>query len=540
MANYTREPGVYSREQVIGYTEPALAVTELGTLTRVQIVSETGPANEDVLISGQAQLLSTFTIKKELKASMPKCFLEAAYIGLNSPLLVRRVAPVVQYGVLGKCASLDLLAGSKILCSIYHKYANLNDIMKITVTPDKTDSSLYSIKLDSVVHDPADETGENDLLLFSETYKLSLKRDSVNEAGISNCITMLQDYREDLVVQLNEDGVVSNIKTSGLKASVAVDPVNGASVYFGRYPSEEGKENAVYNYMNGLDANMKTAWKSAIEELPELEIQNPAFVFSTTIPSVNPGTDQREMDIAVGQAAAAIWSTPIYNPYFTDYSYENVRSLEYPAGLIGQLVLPGFYDTSMLGSSILFGGGLLYHMTFCSNKAAGKPFAPMMGTENGLIPSSIKLATEYTKTQRIALGNKGIQVIKHNKVRGIKHFVDNTSLRSASIVDEIAEEQNRNEMNKIHVEIDNMLDDFVGKYNIEETRDKCEKAIDDYFKDNIMTLKPYTIKDYSKQCNVENNPTSIIRQRRLEVMVGVTFNNAIREVNILYKIIPTA
>ena len=49
MANYTREPGVYSREQVIGYTEPALAVTELGTLTRVQIVSETGPANEDVL-----------------------------------------------------------------------------------------------------------------------------------------------------------------------------------------------------------------------------------------------------------------------------------------------------------------------------------------------------------------------------------------------------------------------------------------------------------------------------------------------------------
>jgi hypothetical protein len=245
------------------------------------------------------------------------------------------------------------------------------------------------------------------------------------------------------------------------------------------------------------------------------------------------------MDIAVGQAAEAIWSTPIYNPYFTDYSYDNVRDLEYPAGMMGQLVLPGFYDVSLLGRSVLFGGGILYHQTFCSNYAAGKPFAPMMGTENGQIPNATRLAAEYTKTQRLALGNKGIQVIKYNKVRGLKHFVDNTSLRSATIVDAIAEEQNRNEMNKIHVEIDNMLDDFVGKYNIEETRDKVEKAIDHYFRNNIMILKPYTIKDYSKQCNAENNPGNIIRQRRLEVMVGVTFNNAIREVNVLYKIIPT-
>lgn len=539
MSNYTREPGVYSREQVIGYSEPALAITELGSLTRVQIVSETGPANEDVLISGQAHLLSTFTTNKELKASLPKCFLEAAFLGLNSPLLVRRVAPVVQTGVLGRCASLDLLAGSKVLCSIYHKYANLNDVLKIKVVPNASDSALYTITIDSVIHDAKDTAGVNDLLLYSETYKLSLKQDSVNEAGISNCITMLQDYREDLIVQLNAVGVISNLKTSGMTTAIALDAVSGASVYFGRYPSEVGKENAVYNYMNGLDANMKTAWKSAIDELPELENHHPAFVFSTTIPSVNQGIDQKEMDTAVGQAAEAIWSTPIYNPYFTDYSYENVRSIEYPAGLIGQLVLPGFYDTSLLGSTILFGGGLLYHQTFCSNLAAGKPFAPMMGPENGLIPKSIKLAKEYTKSQRISLTNRGIQVLKNNKIRGVKYFVDNTSLRAATITDDIAEEQNRNLMNKIHIEIDSLLEPFVGKYNIEETRDKVEKAIDEYFKTNIMTLAPYTIKDFTYQCTEENNPGSVIRQRRLEVVVGVTHNNAVREVNVLYKIIPT-
>lgn len=94
-------------------------------------------------------------------------------------------------------------------------------------------------------------------------------------------------------------------------------------------------------------------------------------------------------------------------------------------------------------------------------------------------------------------------------------------------------------MNKIHIEIDSLLEPFVGKYNIEETRDKVEKAIDEYFKTNIMTLAPYTIKDFTYQCTEENNPGSVIRQRRLEVVVGVTHNNAVREVNVLYKIIPT-
>lgn len=406
-------------------------------------------------------------------------------------------------------------------------------------TKDKA-KKLYNIKLDSVRHDSADTTGLNDLLLYSESFNVSTDPASVNEAGSPNSIKVIEDNRPDLGVVMLGNAEIAKVSATDVEA-VDLPDNTPVTFYFGHYPDNKDKSNDVAKYLNGTHAGVADAWIKGIASLSENEEYTPVMIFSTTIPTAekNPN-DQINADQKVIEVGKMMYATPICNPFFKDYSFNNVSTYSVPTNSIGNLTLPGFYDNSLLGSSILFGGGLLYHSRVCANSDAGIPYAPIMGPDQGKIDTSIQLAATYKKSERQSLSEKGFSVIRNKSYNGLrsKYITDNRSLRTPTTDDDIAEEQNRRFMNFIHNGIDNLLDQYVGKYNMDETRDKVEKGIDDWFANNVTILSPFGISSYTRQCNAENNPITVVKQHRLAVKVGVVFNNAVREVDVLYRIIP--
>lgn len=542
MTKITREPGVYRRNQVIGYTEPESIDNNVKLSTYVQIVSDTGPSGEAVLISNLAHLLSTFTIDKTLTLNSPKCLLEAAYLSSNSPLWVKRIAPSVVYGELGKSAVLTLKSGDEVLCNIYHKYANAKDLLKVDVIP--LEDGRYIINFHNVQHDPEDLEGRNDFITFTDSYTVTLELDSVDEMQLPNNILTIMEHRNDIEIELAKSGEVDTLVVNGGTPVEVIEGIGG-SVYFGGYPTEEGSEDNIVNiWMRGEDANIKTAWLEALQELLVEDSYSPNFVFSTTIPSTDTGKDQKDVENALASLSPNLDMMVIYNPYLTDYEYKTVSKLEYPATAEGRLDLPGFYDTSLLGQSILFGGGLLYHQTVCIKDAAGKTYVPIMGRGEGLILTD-KLASKYNREERLALLNKGFSVIRSRTIRTASstttynYYVLNNSLRSAIVDDVISEEQNMRIVNQMGLDLDERLEIIVGKLGVEETVAKAKELVDNYFNNEVFLLSPCPVTDVSVQCDMENNTASTLRQRRILVTVAVRLGSAVRYVDVLNKVLPT-
>lgn len=534
MANYTREPGVASREQVVGYSGSSVSNEQLQTLTYVQIVAETG-TTDPVVVDSLYSLLNNFTYDKAVTAAMPRCFLEAAFMAQYCPLLVQRIAPAITSNTVSKVVLKN--ASNEELVTITHKYPNNRDIINISVTPVGEDGD-FTLVVDSI-----NSKGES---LYSETYKLSTDANSVNTTGVSNSADIVNDYRDDITVVLHKKGVPSKLSSTSASADVDLfddsTPKTG-TVPFGKYVASDG-ENPVTSWYNGNGGDsLVTAWKAAISEVSELEVPTPYLMFSTTIP-VNPTTNQLACDKLMMEEAAAVKSWPIMNPYCPtaeSYEYNNIRSIGAAyAGTssLGNLTLPGFYDSTLLGRKLLLGGGLDYHRTICNNYATSKPFAPIMGTSgNGTSSAKSNLAAVYKKSERLELLNSGVTVIRYNKVKDLAYYLMNNSLNTTD--DSISEEQNRRLMNKVSHDIDELLEDFVGKYNIDETRDKVEEAIDNYQRFTLGGLS-YKFAELTVKCNADNNSPAIINANRLEVEVGIRFNRAVRFVNVLYKILPVA
>jgi hypothetical protein len=539
MPNYSREPGVASREQVIGYMGNQVPTENLDLLTYMQIVAETGPT-DPVVISGISQLLNNFTYSKAISPAYPKCFLEAAFVAnLNCPILVKRVAPQVNDNNRSKVTFTD--ENDAPVMEIVHNYPNTKDLLRLKLTT--TDSAKFKLTIESLILDETNRAAST--VLFSETYNLSTDLASTNEVGLSNSADILNDYRSDIQVNILNPGGIITGATSTSGYTVAYEVGVEAPIYFGKSTDE-----SVAKWYDGkldpeTDANEVTklvaAWNAAITELADWEGEIPAYIMSTTIP-VNPTANQKPFENAIQDTAMDINSWPIYNPYVKDYSYENVRGLGAAYGgstALGKLCLPGFYDTTLLGRKLLLGGGFDYLRTIVSNYYSGKAYAPIMGTDGaGTAACGSNLAVRYTKTQRLALLNSGITPIKWHSRKRISYFVMNNSLNTLD--DSISEEQNRRIMNKASHDMDDKLDSIVGKYNLDETRDKVYDLVSDY---NRFELKQYAggaVVELMVKCSEENNTPAIIQASRLEVEIGIRFGRAIRWVNILWKILPVS
>jgi hypothetical protein len=528
MPSYTREPGVASREQVVGYMGTSVPNENLDLLTYCQIVAETGPTDA-VVISGLPQLLNTFTYKKALSPAMPKCFLEAAFMASYCPLLVKRVAPSIG----AEPAKIEVVdSAGDVVFEIVHQYANSDHLMRIGI--ELIDNTKFILSLENIIYDSTDP--DNSTVQFTETYTVSTDLDSTNEVGLSNSVDIINDYREDIKIKLVKPlGEIVQMNY-GTEAAIALEVGKKRTIYFGKSTNEK-----VAKWYKGEDPeNLNAAWTEAINELPEEEVDIPAFVMSTTVPG-NPTAYQLTYDKNCQQAARDIKAWPIMNPYVEDYSYENVRQLgpAYGSGSsYGKLCLPGFYDTSVLGRKLLLGGGFDYHRTIVANYYAGKAYAPIMGTDgNGTAACGNTLAVKYKKSERLELLNNGITPIKWHRKKRFAYFLMNNSLNTTD--DSISEEQNRRLMNKVSHDMDNILDQMVGKYNIEETRDRVEEAVSNYQRFTLKQMS-YGVAELQVKCNIENNTAPIINANRLEVEIGIRFNRAIRWVNILYKILPVA
>lgn len=529
MPNYVREPGVASREQVVGYMGNSVPSENMDLLTYVQIVAETGPT-DPVVISGLSQLLNNFTYSKTLSAAYPKCFLEAAFLAnLRMPLLVQRIAPQVNSKNESKVTFSN--ADNEPIFEIVHNYPNTQDIIRLKVTLSGTQA--IKISIESIIYDSVNP--DNSTVLFTETYDLSTDPASVSAVGTTNSVDIINDYRADIKVNLiNPKGVVSKItSTSG---SVLV-PETGAeaSVYFGK-----STDKAVRSWYEGDTTNaFITAWNDAITSLPDWEGDIPAYIMSTTCPAHD---NQQAFERLMQEAAADIKAWPIYNPYLTDYSYDIVKTLGPVYGSttsLGKLCVPGFYDTTLLGRKLLLGGGFDYMRTIVSNYYSGKGYAAIMGTSGaGTAACGTSLAVRYTKSQRLELLNMGLTPIKWHSRKKIAYFTMNNSVNTLD--DSISEEQNRRIMNKASHDMDDRLDDMVGKYNIDETRSRVEEMVAEYQKFELKNYSAGAVVELLVKCNVDNNTPGIINANRLEVEIGIRFNRAIRWVNILYKILPVA
>lgn len=558
MANYTTEPGVATREQVVGYSGASVSQEGLQNLTYIQIVAETG-TTDAVIIDGLYSLLSNFTYTKSVNASMPKCFLEAAFMAQYCPLLVKRVAPTMTESEKSTITCED--AEGKVIFKIYHKYPNTKDILRVGLQA--IGGTDFKISLGSLQFNDSKDTiinleHPNYSILFEETYNLSTKLDSVNESGLANDVTILNDYRNDIEVEMINPGLTPHKFSSTSKCIVVgeSDPKDQGLtlsselgyITFGQFVVDAG-DNKVKGYYDGT-IDCSSEWMNAINELADLEVTTPYFIVSSTNPiekfqneGMTKGGFQTTCDKLVMKVAQDMWSFPLMNPYITNYDYteggiQNLGTVYGSSTSIGKLPVPGFYDTSLLGRKLLLGGSFDYHRTVVSNTVAGNAYAPVMGTSgNGDSQAGKLLAAFYTKPQRLALLNAGLTPIRYSENKKKSYFVMNNSLRTLD--DSISEEQNRRLMNKIHWDIDSMLEDFVGKYNISETRDRVEEAIR-YYEKSVLKPLSYGIAELNVKCNTDNNTPAIINANRLEVEIEVRFNRATRWVNILYKLLPVA
>lgn len=171
-----------------------------------------------------------------------------------------------------------------------------------------------------------------------------------------------------------------------------------------------------------------------------------------------------------------------------------------------------------------------YLKTIVQNAAAGKEWAPVMGKANGILSIS-KPSVILTKTTRESLLDSNIMSVITRTSESLNYLNKNKCLGGTGVM---SEEQNVRLACRINRDMDVLLEQFIGRYNTQETRTRVVALINNYFANNI-TNQIYSIDSFNVICDETNNPADIRANNQLVVDISVRYLNAIYEVIVYHR-----
>lgn len=165
------------------------------------------------------------------------------------------------------------------------------------------------------------------------------------------------------------------------------------------------------------------------------------------------------------------------------------------------------------------------------NKGVNSEFAPVFGLNNGAVPSS-KLTKYFKIKEREKLIGSRINSLKYDQFRNATTINDTaTGETSQSLFNE---EWIVRMANRISWDVDFLLEQFLGRYDVETTALEVKSVIDLYFKRTI-TNQTYKPEHYEIICDGSNN---VYGDGELLVEINVYVGRALRKITVYTKMLP--
>ena len=211
--------------------------------------------------------------------------------------------------------------------------------------------------------------------------------------------------------------------------------------------------------------------------------------------------------------------------------YRNSLGIDHFEGRLAAPVVP---DTT-IGEYVTYVPANVYYLErVFLNRAAGKEFAPVFWITNGVMNLPPKYKYDDKEKDREPLIRSQINCIIWDDARQLAYSSLDLSMQKADTT--ISNCNNVRMINcSAHV-MDYLMNDFIGTFNNDKTRNKVVSTATYQLNSRLVTNQEYAPEAIRVVCNLTNNPVEVQENRELVVDVWFKFRDGIREVKVYQKI----
>lgn len=194
------------------------------------------------------------------------------------------------------------------------------------------------------------------------------------------------------------------------------------------------------------------------------------------------------------------------------------------------MLSPWDYDDGTTGFMYFASPSVLYWETVSKNRRNNSEFRGTFGPEGG-VTSVVKLAKEFTKTERQLLLTKKVNTIFHDLYLDSIYINDNKT--RYSLDDVLSEENNTRLQIRISKAMPLILKQFIGRQNNVKTALEAESVINSWFRTTIVPMQ-FKCSDWKVQvADVTNFATNT-----MTVKIQVKFFNSIKYIEVYNIALP--
>lgn len=426
----------------------------------------------------------------------------------------------------------SILIGEVSTSTEENSVSNVSDVEPTELTLDDTipSESLWIFSMIGNEYSNADyikfnfkKSGSRFLLeLLDDTnegrYYISFDPEHTDSTGTS-------DYADTLnEMDLNFTTVVySNAKENSEEFSLKLENISfGESSY-----NDAASANSI-NVNNALDS-LTTQELYDIDGLSLFGLQTTADGAQITKQFAVVGQDNK-------------WLVPIGVPYVytnrrTIANWVESLGLPEPNPMPSTIVLGSFdKDIATLGWTTYIDAGVKYWERVVTNANNGNKFAPVFKDTYGSMNMANPVVLLQKEDRDLLLSrNKPINWICKNNRTGNYYLNQNWTYTKD---DNVCEEENIvRTIWKISRDLDTILENFFAMYNTRSTRQSVSDLVDYYFRWNVMN-KNFAPSEYQCICDNSNNPDSVIRDHRMNVLVEVRYFGSIKYISCINRSYP--
>lgn len=322
-----------------------------------------------------------------------------------------------------------------------------------------------------------------------------------------------------------------------------------------------------FDYVNSdsIDFKMIELNKSALPQEILTEI-----TFGDEIPVYTPGINQRQNALS-----KLLLETGYYYDYITDLGYNNVAFDVYADSIAknlhasyifscpkevltvedairyrdatqidsrnSSLFIPYYKDSTLGSFTVELSPSTAVLERLFINKALFKEFAPVFGPVNGELGISVKqssnsgLLVEFnTREEREALQTAQINPIRVDKGLGITYINDSWTLQKKDSY--LSDLNNVVCTNIIQHVLNSFTKQYFAQFNNQATRDNVVKVLTNAFRERLFSNQTYTPISVEVICNKDNNPQSVVNDRKLIIDIKTVYEVGIKYIDTYTRI----
>lgn len=193
---------------------------------------------------------------------------------------------------------------------------------------------------------------------------------------------------------------------------------------------------------------------------------------------------------------------------------------------------PWDIDTGTLGWQYYASPAVIYWEAVARNRRNNAEFAPVMGQTNGIVQYQ-RPVSEFNKKTRQLLLTKKVNTVFWNNQTNAWNMNDNYTKQSTDNI--MSDEANSRLAIRISKAMPVLLRQFIGWRITSKLWNSAKDVIDYWFKTNILSMT-YNIDGYQIIIDETNNPVEIQRQNKMQVMINVRYQRALKYVTVYHEI----